>query len=139
MVFGWGRYPPLFRFELALLTLSLRLGESQDAHEQVYGGEDGGYNNQAKFSHELIAGAGAFEGFKLFEDHQRKEGMQFESFRHDCMADAASRQASLPCLCQGALSWVFPILSLSGQIVLNSCSFVGGEVDKLAETKGTWI
>ncbi|KAL8796921.1 MAG: hypothetical protein Q9182_007283 [Xanthomendoza sp. 2 TL-2023] len=47
-------------------------GESQDAHEQVYGGE--GYGNEAKLSHELIGGAAAFEGMKLFEDHQRKEG-----------------------------------------------------------------
>ncbi|KAL8658159.1 MAG: hypothetical protein Q9202_007625 [Teloschistes flavicans] len=45
-------------------------GESEDAHQQVYGDD----NNQAKFSHELIGGAAAFEGMKLFEDHQRKEG-----------------------------------------------------------------
>ena len=57
------------------------IGESQDAHAQVYG-QDGQYDsnvgydddNKPKFSHELVAGAGAFEGFKLFEDHQRKEG-----------------------------------------------------------------
>lgn len=52
-------------------------GESQDAHEQVYG--SGGYDNQAKFSHELIGGAAAFEGMKLFEDHQRKEGLSSPS------------------------------------------------------------
>jgi hypothetical protein len=46
--------------------------ESRDAHQQVYG--DGGYDNQAKFSHEIVAGGAAFEGMKLFEDHQRKEG-----------------------------------------------------------------
>ena len=52
------------------------LGESQDAHNQVYN-QGGGYDNpdnQAKFSHELVAGGAAFEGFKLYEDHQRKEG-----------------------------------------------------------------
>ena len=53
-------------------------GESQDAHQEVYK-KHGGYSNEstaheAKFSHELIAGAAAFEGFKLFEDHQRKQG-----------------------------------------------------------------
>lgn len=51
-------------------------GESQDAHDQVYN-QGGGYDNpdnQAKFSHELVAGGAAFEGFKLYEDHQRKEG-----------------------------------------------------------------
>lgn len=46
--------------------------EAQNAHQEVYG--SGGYDNQAKFSHELIAGGAAFEGMKLFEDHQRKEG-----------------------------------------------------------------
>jgi Protein of unknown function (DUF3759) len=53
-------------------------GESQDAHESVYG--DGGDEKKAKFSHELIAGAAAFEGFKLFEDQQRKEGMSDSRF-----------------------------------------------------------
>ncbi|KAL9114106.1 MAG: hypothetical protein Q9227_001878 [Pyrenula ochraceoflavens] len=57
-------------------------GESQDAHQQVYG--DGGYENQAKFSHELIAGK--------------------------------------------QVSHAFAKELLAG--------FVGGEVDKLAETKG---
>ena len=55
-----------------------RSGESQDAHDQVYN-QGGGYDNpdnQAKFSHELVAGGAAFEGFKLYEDHQRKEGTQ---------------------------------------------------------------
>lgn len=46
------------------------LDEAQDAHQQVYGGE-----HEAKFSHELLAGGAAFEGMKLFEDHQRKEGL----------------------------------------------------------------
>ena len=50
------------------------LDSAQDSHQEVYG--NGGYDNQAKFSHELIAGGAAFEGFKLFEDHQRKEGKQ---------------------------------------------------------------
>lgn len=52
------------------------LGESQEAHNEVYN-QGGGYDNpdnQAKFSHELVAGGAAFEGFKLYEDHQRKEG-----------------------------------------------------------------
>ena len=56
-------------------------GESEDAHDQVYR-QGGGYDNpdnKAKFSHELIAGGAAFEGFKLYEDHQRKEGKQAHS------------------------------------------------------------
>lgn len=53
-------------------------GESEDAHNEVYR-ENGGYenpNHEAKFSHELLGGAAAFEGMKLFEDRQRKEGTQ---------------------------------------------------------------
>lgn len=73
---------------------------AQDNHQEVYG--NGGYDNQAKFSHEVIAGGAAFEGMKLFEDHQRKEGKP--------------------------VSHQFAKELLAG--------FVGGEVDKLAETKG---
>ena len=58
--------------------------------------------HKAKFSHELISGAAAFEGMKLFEDHQRREG---EPVSHGFAKEL-----------------------LAG--------FVGGEVDKLAETKG---
>jgi hypothetical protein len=44
-------------------------GFGEDDHQQVYGGE-----HQAKFSHELVAGAASFEAMKLFEDRQRREG-----------------------------------------------------------------
>ncbi|KIW54229.1 hypothetical protein PV05_06600 [Exophiala xenobiotica] len=74
--------------------------DAQNAHQEVYG--SGGYDNQAKFSHEVIAGGAAFEGMKLFEDRQRKEGKP--------------------------VSHAFAKELLAG--------FVGGEVDKLAETKG---
>lgn len=40
----------------------------EEHHEQVYG------NHEAKFSHELVAGAASFEAAKLFEDQQRREG-----------------------------------------------------------------
>ena len=75
MPFGWGKFqlwPPLSVSEESQTDVDLFIGESEDAHKQVYG--DGGYENQAKFSHELIAGGAAFEGMKLFEDRQRKEG-----------------------------------------------------------------
>lgn len=51
-------------------------GFHEDAHEQVYGGQyDGQYDDhQAKFSHEFVAGAAAFEATKLYEDRQRREG-----------------------------------------------------------------
>ncbi|KAK5196820.1 hypothetical protein LTR47_010315 [Exophiala xenobiotica] len=74
--------------------------DAQNAHQEVYG--SGGYDNQAKFSHEVIAGGAAFEGMKLFEDRQRQEGKP--------------------------VSHKFAKELLAG--------FVGGEVDKLAETKG---
>ncbi|RAL12737.1 DUF3759 domain-containing protein, partial [Aspergillus homomorphus CBS 101889] len=45
--------------------------QSDDAHRQVYEGQQ---HHEAKFSHELLAGAASFEGMKLFEDHQRKQG-----------------------------------------------------------------
>jgi len=56
----------------------LIVGESEDAYQQVYQ-QGGGYEEPEKheghFSHELVGGAAAFEGMKLFEDQQRKEGM----------------------------------------------------------------
>ncbi|KAI4146093.1 MAG: hypothetical protein LQ340_006048 [Diploschistes diacapsis] len=79
-------------------------GESQDAAQQVYGA-DGGYDNpehKGKFSHELVAGAAAFEGFRVYENHQRNEGK--------------------------TVNHAFAKELLAG--------FVGGEVDKLAETHG---
>ncbi|KAI9707632.1 MAG: hypothetical protein M1836_000593 [Candelina mexicana] len=95
MVFGW-----------VILNGSAErvTGESEDAHDEVYN-RGGGYDNpnhEAKFSHELVAGAASFEGFKLFEDHQRKEGKTVDhAFAKELLA-----------------------------------GFVGGEVDKLVETKG---
>ncbi|KPI35739.1 uncharacterized protein AB675_1266 [Cyphellophora attinorum] len=75
--------------------------EARDSHQQVYD-DNVPEEHQAKFSHELISGAAAFEGMKLFEDHQRKEGQVVNhSFAKELLA-----------------------------------GFVGGEVDKLAETKG---
>ncbi|KAK5071636.1 hypothetical protein LTR64_004585 [Lithohypha guttulata] len=64
--------------------------ESRDAHQQVYGDDD----NQAKFSHELIGGAAAFEGMKLFEDRQRKEGKVVNhQFAKELLAGFAGAEA----------------------------------------------
>nr|POE87384.1 hypothetical protein CFP56_29973 [Quercus suber] len=46
--------------------------EAQDSYNQVY--NDQGGENKAEFSHELVAGGASFAAFKMFEDHQRKEG-----------------------------------------------------------------
>ena len=57
-------------------TDTIHPDDGQQSHQEVYN-QDGGYDNpdnKAKFSHELLSGAAAFEGMKLFEDHQRKEG-----------------------------------------------------------------
>lgn len=48
------------------------IDDAQDAHRSVYEG-----HHEGKLTHELAAGAAAFEGFKLFEDHQRKQGTTF--------------------------------------------------------------
>ncbi|ETI24504.1 hypothetical protein G647_03873 [Cladophialophora carrionii CBS 160.54] len=45
--------------------------DGRDAHEQVYRNDE---RHEGKFSHELIGGAAAFEGMKLYEDKQRREG-----------------------------------------------------------------
>jgi len=51
--------------------MPLGWGESQDAYDAAY---TNGRPNEAKLSHEVLAGGAAFAGFKAFEDHQRKEG-----------------------------------------------------------------
>ena len=110
-----------------MLTSGL-LGESQDAHNEVYT-QGGGYdnpNNQAKFSHELVAGGAAFEGFKLYEDHQRKEGERGQSTTcYVCKTFRANTATGKQ------VDHAFAKELLMG--------FVGGEVDKLAETKGTYF
>ncbi|KAI9824526.1 MAG: hypothetical protein M1826_007316 [Phylliscum demangeonii] len=78
--------------------------DARDAHQQVYSQDDnrGGQEREGKFSHELVAGAAAFEGMKLFEDNQRKQGKVVD---HQLAKE-----------------------------LLAGC--VGGELDKLFETKG---
>ena len=61
-------------------------GESDEAHRQVYGGE-----HEAKFSHELIAGAASFAGMKAWEDHQRKEGKCFRDATLNCVCNVLKR------------------------------------------------
>jgi hypothetical protein len=47
-------------------------GESQDAYNQAQSTDQ--FDNESSFGHEALAGAASFGAFKLFEDHQRKEG-----------------------------------------------------------------
>ncbi|KAL8722988.1 MAG: hypothetical protein Q9225_000604 [Loekoesia sp. 1 TL-2023] len=110
-------------------------GESQDAHEQVYG--SGGYENQAKFSHELIGGAAAFEGMKLFEDRQRKE----VSLPSHIQASSPPPLLSIP-ISPSPSFQSMPTNPPQGKPVSHAfakellAGFAGAEVDKLAETKG---
>ena len=88
--------------------------EARRDHQEVYG--NGGYENQAKFSHEVIAGGAAFEGMKLFEDHQRNEGkIDSSRLRKESYTDGDSLGKPV--------SHQFAKELLAG--------FVGGEVDKL--------
>jgi len=77
-------------------------GESRDQYQQFTSDDYQPEKHEGKFSHELLAGAASFGAFKVFEDHQRKEGK--------------------------TVNHAFAKELLAG--------FVGGEVDKLAETKG---
>ena len=83
-MFGWGRSSALGNYAISpsvywsipFADIMSTSDDAQQAHQEVYQ-QDGGYDNpdnKAKFSHELVAGAASFEGFKLYEDHQRKEG-----------------------------------------------------------------
>ena len=52
-------------------------GESEQAYDQIYN-NDQFDDHKSSFGHELVAGGAAFAGFKAFEDHQRKEGMDMK-------------------------------------------------------------
>ena len=98
------------------------IDDAQNDHQQVYD-NDGGYNqpeHEAKWGHELLAGAASFEGMKLFEDHQRKEG-EFQQLGKS-KPQGADYAPGKP------VSHQFAKELLAG--------FAGGEVDKLAETHG---
>ncbi|KAF2665725.1 hypothetical protein BT63DRAFT_73908 [Microthyrium microscopicum] len=78
-------------------------GQSEQDYERVQSADQ---HNEGSFGHEVLAGAGSFAAFKVFEDHQRKEGK--------------------------VVNHAFAKELLAG--------FVGGEVDKLVETKGMdWV
>jgi hypothetical protein len=48
-------------------------GEAHENYQQAYD-TNSGAPNEAKFSHEAIAGAASFAAFKSFEDRQRSDG-----------------------------------------------------------------
>ncbi len=61
---------PLFHLHHNQLTTTLLPGDAKDARDEVYDGTP----HESKLSHELIGSAAAFEGMRLWEQHQRKEG-----------------------------------------------------------------
>ena len=69
--------PQLFTFGISgQCTKQLQLTRSSDDSERSY---ERAQNNdfqphESSFGHEAVAGAASFGAFKLFEDHQRKEG-----------------------------------------------------------------
>ncbi|BFZ56522.1 hypothetical protein PYCC9005_003569 [Savitreella phatthalungensis] len=66
-------------------------GESHDAYQQVYNGDE---RHEGKFSHELIAGAASFEAMKVFEDRQRREGKPVShQFAKELLAGIAGGEA----------------------------------------------
>ena len=80
MAWGWGKFNSLATTSLAArVELTLFTDEAQDAHQQVYGDQP----HEGKLSHEVLAGGAAFAGFKLYEDHQRKEGSCHLDTTHD--------------------------------------------------------
>ena len=83
MVFGWRTLPfvldpsrnpehiPRVSREETKQTVSHPTDHSKEAYDQVYNPPP--EQHQAKFSHELLAGAASYEAFKHFENHQRNE------------------------------------------------------------------
>ena len=80
--------------------------------------------NEPKLSHELLAGGASFYAMHEFEEHQRKEGKL--TFTFTFTFDALR---SLTCITTGkVVNHEFAKELIAG--------FAGGEVDRLAETKG---
>lgn len=129
-MFGWGWFHHLDHGAAVVNANMTYADDAQQANQQVYQ-QGGGYDNpepdnKGKFSHELIAGGAAFEGFKLFENQQRKEGGYSSiiplsaSFGHAFLTDRRTAGKTV--------DHAFAKELLAG--------IVGGEVDKLAETHG---
>lgn len=88
----------------------------------MYNGEQ---HHEGKFSHEFASGAASFGAMKAYEDHQRKNGSVIALI-------ASLSYANLLSLIGKPVSHAFAKELIAG--------FVGGEVDKLAETKGMdWV
>jgi hypothetical protein len=58
-----------------VITLTNTCSLAGESHENYQAAYTDGQPNEAKLSHEVLAGGAAFAAFKMFEDAQRKEGM----------------------------------------------------------------
>ena len=75
--FGEGKYPSVSMFDSARIsstfTTNLHILDSPQANaSQQY--QDADPNNQASFTHELIAGAASYEAAKAYENHCAANG-----------------------------------------------------------------
>ncbi|ORX90103.1 hypothetical protein K493DRAFT_318184 [Basidiobolus meristosporus CBS 931.73] len=65
------------------------LGDSQEAHRQVYNNE-----HQGSLTHEVIAGAAGFEAMKAYENHVRRSGQEpSHSLMKEMLAGFAAAEA----------------------------------------------
>jgi hypothetical protein len=63
---------------------------AEDAHNQVYGGQ----THHSTWTHELLAGAAAFEALKAYEDQQAKSGKPVNhAFAKELVAGFAAAEA----------------------------------------------
>ncbi|RCK56523.1 hypothetical protein Cantr_06008 [Candida viswanathii] len=64
-------------------------GIFEENHQEVYNG-----GHEAKFSHEVVAGAASFAAVKLFEDKQRRDGKPVShAFAKEAIAALAGAEA----------------------------------------------
>ncbi|ORX77067.1 hypothetical protein K493DRAFT_342967 [Basidiobolus meristosporus CBS 931.73] len=81
----------------------LGLGESDQAHQQVYGQER---HHEGTLSHEVIAGAAGFEAMKAYENHLRRTGEQpSHSLMKELLAGFASAEVDKLVETKG-LDWI---------------------------------
>ncbi|EME42845.1 hypothetical protein DOTSEDRAFT_72329 [Dothistroma septosporum NZE10] len=75
--------------------------EARDNYQQTYESD-----NKAELSHELVAGGASFAAFKMFEDHQRKEGKPVShQFAKELLAGFAGAEVDRLAETKGEDAW----------------------------------
>ncbi|KAK0615922.1 hypothetical protein B0T17DRAFT_496994 [Bombardia bombarda] len=68
-------------------------GDARDARNEVYNTDTYTPEHKAKFSHEMIGGAAAFEAMHIWEKEQRKEGKTVDhAFAKEALAGLAAAE-----------------------------------------------